>query len=353
MPARSHPRRLAAITVLASLVLIAGACTPRPGASGAAGPSVRPDGPSIAGLTPLKVGLGYLPSVQFAPFYLALQAGYYTDAGLEVTFENKIDPDLVTLVGQGALDLGVADGTSVIPAVSNGIPIRYIATVYGTYPSIVFTKAGSGITSPSDLRAKKIGIPGRFGSSWIMLQALLDSAGLTPQDVTIVEYPDFGQGIALQQGAVAAATGFANNEPVQLELEGIDTFVMHVDDIVDLPGPGLIAGTALLDAEHAAVAAFVAATLRAMDDIAAEPDLGLDAAIAAVPELGLEREKQSAILAATIEIWNTGAGRFGAIERTGWEASIAYLTELGLVPNPVTVDDLVRDELLPAASAGA
>jgi ABC-type nitrate/sulfonate/bicarbonate transport system substrate-binding protein len=101
------------------------------------------------------------------------------------------------------------------------------------------------------------------------------------------------------------------------------------------------------------VAAFVAATLRAMDDIAAEPDLGLDAAIAAVPELGLEREKQSAILAATIEIWITGAGGFGAIERTGWEASIAYLTELGLVPNPVTVDDLVRDELLPAASAGA
>jgi NitT/TauT family transport system substrate-binding protein len=338
MPVRPRPRPLAvALSVLASLTLIAAACGPA--------------GPTTAVLTPLKVGLGYLPSVQFAPFYLAQQAGYYSEAGLEVTFENKIDPDLVTLVGQGALDLGVADGTSVIPAVGQGIPIRYIATIYGTYPSIVFTKAGSGITAPSDLRGKKIGIPGRYGSSWIMLQALLDSAGLKPEDATIVEYPDFGQGIALQHGAVDAATGFANNEPVQLELEGIDTVVMHVDDIVDLPGPGLIAGTTALDTKRDAVAGFVAATLRAMDDIAADPDLGLDAAIAAVPDLGLEREKQAQILAATIEMWASGAGPFGSIERSGWEASIAYLIELGMLSGKVvTVDDLVRADFLPAGS---
>ena len=117
-----------------------------------------------------------------------------------MTFENKIDPDLVTLVGQGALDIGVADGTSVVPAVSQGIPIKYITTIYGTYPSIVFAKASSGITTAADLEGKKIGIPGKYGSSWIMLQALLDSAGLTPDDVTIVEYPDFGQGVAVQAG---------------------------------------------------------------------------------------------------------------------------------------------------------
>jgi ABC-type nitrate/sulfonate/bicarbonate transport system substrate-binding protein len=53
-----------------------------------------------------------------------------------------------------------------------------------------------------------------------MLQALLSSAKLTPDDVKIVEYPDFGQGAAVAQGAVEPATGFANNEPVQLELSG-------------------------------------------------------------------------------------------------------------------------------------
>ena len=113
----------------------------------------------------MTVGLGYIPSVQFAPFYLADQEGYYATAGLDVEFQNKIDPDLITLVGQGAIDLGIGDGTSVIPAVSQGIPIQYVATIYGKFPNIVFAKASSGITTAADLRAGKIGTPGRYGSS--------------------------------------------------------------------------------------------------------------------------------------------------------------------------------------------
>jgi NitT/TauT family transport system substrate-binding protein len=334
-------RSRVAATLLASLAIAVAGCGPRPGGS-ASGP-----------IETLRVGLGFIPSVQFAPFYLAQQRGYYANGTphLAVTFENKIDPDLITLVGQGALDLGVADGTSVIPAVSQGIPIRYTATIYGKFPSVVLAKASSGIATAADLAGTKIGIPGRYGSSWVMLQALLDSAGLAPDDVTIVDYPDFGQGIAVQQDAVDAATGFVNNEPVQLELEGIETVVLRIDEVIALPGPGLIAGTGTLDSKRNAIAAFIAATLRAMDEIAANPEVGLEAAIAVVPELAADRQKQLAILEATIDTWETSAKRFGAIDRAGWEASIAYLSELGLVPNPVTVDQLVRDDLLPPAPA--
>ena len=306
--------------------------------------------PSSAVRQALTVGLGYIPSVQFAPFYLADQAGYYRDAGLDVTFQNKIDPDLVTLVGQGAVDVGLADGTSLIPAVSQGIPVRYIATVYRDFPSIVFAKASSGITSAADLKGKKIGIPGRYGSSWIMLQALLGSANLTPDDVQIVEYPDFGQGAAVQQGAVDAATGFANNEPVQLELAGFPASVLHVDAIVPLPGPGLISGTGTLGSKSPAIAAFVAATLKAMADIAADPEKGLNAAIVAVPDLGSARDTQKAILMATIAAWKgsaTGAPALGAIDTASWSASLEFMTTLGLVPNPVKVEDLIRSDLLP------
>ncbi len=316
----------------------------------AAGCGVRSTSSIGAVSQAFSVGLGYIPSVQFAPFYLADQAGYYEDAGLTVTFQNKIDPDLVTLVGQGAVDVGLADGTSLIPAVSQGIPVRYIATIYRDFPSIVFAKTSSGITTAADLKGKKIGIPGRFGSSWIMLQALLGSANLTPDDVQIVEYPDFGQGAAVQQGAVDAATGFANNEPVQLELAGFPTTVLHVDAIVPLPGPGLISGTGTLGSKQAATAAFVAATLKAMGEIAADPEKGLDAAIAAVPDLGSDRETQKAILEATIAAWQgsaTGAPVLGAIDAASWSASLEFMTTLGLVPNPIKVEDLIRSDLLP------
>ncbi len=306
--------------------------------------------PTPAARAKLTVGLGFIPSVQFAPFYLADRAGYYRDAGVDVTFQNRIDPDLVTLVGQGAIDVGLADGTSVIPAVSQDIPIRYLATVYAKYPSIVFAKASSGITGPADLKGRRIGIPGRYGSSWIMLQALLGSVNLTPDDVEIVLYPDFGQGAAVAAGAVDGATGFANNEPIQLELRGEKVVVLRVDDIVALPGPGLIAGTSTIGSKAEAVGPFVLQTLRAMREIAADPDKGLDAAIAAVPELGQDRATQRAILEATIDMWQnnlTGTQGLGAIDLDGWAKSIAFLTELGLVAKPVTVDDLIDLRFIP------
>ena len=348
---RMARRALIALVALALVVAACRAVGSSPGAPSGC-PTEPPTAAGACGFTPttLKVGLGYIPSVQFAQFYLADQAGYYRDAGLEVTFENKIDPDLVTLVGQGALDIGVADGTSVAPAVSQGIPIKYVTTIYGTYPSIVFAKASSGITSAADLEGKTIGIPAKFGSSWIMLQALLNSADLTPDDAEIVTYPDFGQGVAVQEGAVDAATGFANNEPVQLELSGAEAVVLHVDDIVPLPGPGLIVGTAALDAKHDAIAQFQSATLRAMEEIAADPSKGLDAAIVAVPELASDRATQEAILEATIATWAPPGGDpsdFGAIDRAGWEATVDLLVTLGIVATPVAVDRLVAEIGLP------
>jgi NitT/TauT family transport system substrate-binding protein len=308
------------------------------------GGSASPAG-SGAG-TALVVGLGYIPSVQFAPFYLAQQKGYYAAEGVAVTFQNDIDANLIPKVGSGQIDVGLADGTSVIPAASQGIPIRYLATIYGKFPSIVFAKAASGVGSAADLKGRKIGIPGKYGSSWVMLQALLSSAKLSTSDVTIVEYPDFGQGAAVAQGAVDAATGFVNNEPVQLEQSGTKATVLTIDAITPLPGPGLIAASATIGAKRAAIAGFVRATLKAMNEIVATPSAGLDASITAVPELASQRPLQEAILAATIGAWSPpGAGSSaaltGAIDADGWTRSIDYLKTLNLVASPVATADVV------------
>ena len=323
-------------------------------ACGPAGPgSTSPIFSGAQSITPLTVGLGYIPSVQFAQFYLAQQAGYYRDAGLQVTFQNKIDPDLVTLVGQGTIDVGISDGTSVIPAVSQGIPIRYVATIYAQFPNVVYAKQSSGIRTAADLRGRRLGTPGKYGSSWIMLQALLSSAGLKPSDLNIELYPDFGQGAALAQGAVDAATGFINNEPIQLELSGTPASVLRVDTVVPLPGNGLIAGTKSITTKRTQLRALIAATLRAMREIEADPQKGLDAAIAAVPALGQDRAAQLAILRATVATWSddyTLAHGEGAIDRAAWATTVKFMA--GLPGNPISgtppeVQQLVDNSLLP------
>ena len=348
--ARGRPGLL--LGVLAIIVAACGSgasASPDVPATTAPGTTSAPTTPSPTPAAPvdLKVGLGYIPSVQFAQFYLADQAGYYRDAGLEVTFENKIDPELITLVGQGAVDVGIADGTSVIPAVSQGIPIRYVFTVYADFPSIVFAKASSGIVGPADLAGKKVGIPGRYGSSWIQLQALLAGVGLTPADLEVVPFPTYGQLTALEQGVVDAATGFVNNEPVVMELTGTPTVVLALPADAQLPGNGLIVGQAALEGPKAeAIRRFIAATRRAMDEIAADPEKGLEAAIARVPELATDRATQLAVLRATIDTWQsdfTLANGTGAVDAAEWERSIAFMSGLpeSTVAKPITAADCI------------
>ena len=142
---------------------------------GACGGGASPTG---SGSTSLTVGLGYIPSVQFAPFYLADQRGDYAAAGLDVTIQNQIDPDLISLVGSGGLDLALADGTSMIPAVSQGIPVRYLATIYGVLPNVVIARTDAGITSPADLAGKRVGTPGQYGSGYLTLLGILGEASL-------------------------------------------------------------------------------------------------------------------------------------------------------------------------------
>ncbi len=349
---------------LALVVALAVACTPsastaRPATSPTGSIPVAPS-PGLGSEIPtestepvkLTVGLGYIPNVQFAQFYLADQAGYYRDAGLDVTFQNGRDADLIPLAAQGQIDVAIADGTSLIPAVSQGIPVRYLATIYARFPNVVFAKASSGIKTAADLKGRKIGTPGKYGSGWVMLQGLLGSAGLTTSDVAISLYPDYGQLVGVEQGQVDAATGFANNEPIQLARTGATPVVLPIDSIVPLPGNGLIAGTKTLESKRDAIALFIGATLRAMEEIEADPQKGLEAAIKAVPEIASDRANQLAVLQATIDMWHdalTDAQGLGTIDRDGWAQSIAFMAKLpgGLVPNPVTVDGIVDDSLLP------
>ena len=193
-----------------------------------------------------------------------------------------------------------------------------------------------------------------------MLQALLASAGLTTDDVDVVTYPDFGQGVAVAEGQVDAAVGFANNEPVQLEVAGIPVVLLRIDEVAPLPGPGLTVGRETLLAKGDAVRAFRDATLRAMADIIADPEVGLDAAFAWLPELGDDEATlatQRAVLEATVESWSsdlTDAHGLGSVDPATWESAIAIMSELpdSVVADGLTVDQLVAPDFAPSIRTG-
>lgn len=327
-----------------SLSLVVGACGEAPLAS-----------PQASTRTVLSVGLGYIPGVQFAPFYLAQQSGAYDRAGLNVTLQNQIDPDLISLVGSGAVDVALADGTSVIPAVSNGIPIRYMATIYGVLPNVVIARVDAGISTPGDLAGRKVGTPGQFGSGYLTLLGILADASLDVTDIKLDLYPDFGQTQALITGQADAITGYANNDLVQAQAAGLELSVFYASASAPFAGPGLISSPETIAAKRDAISAFIAVTLDAMEQISANPQLGVDATAAVVPEVVADAETSArslAVMRATVGVWRGAAqesGGLGAIDRAGWMTSLAFLRALPEqgIRADLLVEELIDETLLP------
>jgi NitT/TauT family transport system substrate-binding protein len=310
----------------------------------ACAPAVSPS-PSVA-LKPVTLLLGFQPDVQFAPFYLAQLKGYYADIGLDVTIEYKNDADLVRLVADGQAEFGVADATDVMISRTAGIPIKYVETIYSLFPVALIGPKGEVPTDSAQLAGKRIGTPGKFGSSWHALLGLLHAGGLTEADVTIREYPQFNQVDGLLNGDVDLITGFRNNEPLRLAARGMETDLLTVEQIAPLPGPGLIVGDALHESDRAEVAEFAVATLRAETVIAADPQQGLDAAVATVPAIGQDRATALSVLNATIDLWKGAAGGpNGDIDYAIWSSGYQTMRQLGFIDGSVPVDDMI-DQVL-------
>ena len=307
--------------------------------------TVSPSPSAEEPLRPVRLLLGFRPDVQFAPFYVAQREGFYADAGLDVTIEHAQGPDVQRLVGDGQAEFGVADATDVMIARTAGIPVTYVSTLYQAFPVALIGEARSVPEDPSGLAGKAIGTPGRFGSSWHALLALLDAGGLTDADVTIREYPQFNQVDGLANGDVDLITGFRNNEPLRLEARGTEVDQLTVDEVAPLPGPGIIVGDELLASDRDLVRAFARATADAQAAVIEDPDLGFDAAQATVPTIAEDPETARAILVATVELWAGDEFAGGAIDEDLWRSGYQTMRELGFIDGSVPIEEMVVTDL--------
>lgn len=319
------PRRL----ILPLIAILVVGCT----GPGSASPSVA--------LRPVRLLLGFQPDVQFAPFYLAQQDGSFAKYGLEVSIEYKSGDDIARLVANGQAEFGVMDATDVMIGRTAGIPIKYVATLYRLFPVALIGPKGSVPTDPAELAGKRIGTPGEFGSSWHALLALLDAGGLTPDDVTIRTYPQFNQVDGLLNSDVDLITGFRNNEPLRLAAQGMDTDLLTVEQIAPLPGPGVIVGDELFGSDPALYQKFVNAMIEAMAQIAPDPQLGLDAAVVAVPSIASDTETALAVLKATIQLWTLSDGGVSPLlDPDLWASGYETMRRLGFIDGSVPLDEM-------------
>src|SRR5258708_6152397 len=167
------------LSLLSSLLLVSLLLT----ACGSAGSLATSGTPGS--LTNVSIGLGYIQDIQFAPFYVAVNKGFYKQHGLNVTLNHGIVPDLMGEMVAGKSTFVFAGGDDTLAARSKKYPVVDVATIYPSYPISLIVPDNSSIKQLSDLKGHTIGLPGYYGSDYVGLLALLHAAGLTESDVQL------------------------------------------------------------------------------------------------------------------------------------------------------------------------
>lgn len=299
-------------------------------------------------LTPVHVGVGYVPNVQFAAFYIGIAKGFFAEEGLDLQLDYGFEDDYLKLVATGEIPFLIGSGDQVILGRAQGMPIRYVMAWYTRYPVTLMAKAEAGISAPQDLRGRRIGIPGPFGASYVAYRGLLEAGGLSEADVQ-TQSIGFTQAAALSEGIVEAAVDYSANGPVVLRAQGEEITTLQASDYMTMPSNGLITNEEMLANDPELVRRMVRAFLRSVEYGLANPDESFELALQAVPEAGGDNAAiNRAVFDATLTFWETPEGRQpGMTYLEEWQEAAEFMVRIGLAETLVPAEELFSNEYLP------
>jgi len=293
----------------------------------------------------IRLPMGYIPNIQYAPFYVAVEKGYFRDAGIEIEFDYKFETDGVALVGAGELPFAIVSGDQVLLARAQGLPVTYVAAWYQQYPVSVIAKSELGVVIPQDLKGKKIGLPGLFGANYIGLRALLDAGELSESDVTL-DAIGFNQVELMAAGEQDIIVGYAANEPIQLRAQGITVTELRVAEYAQLASNGLLASEKVIAENPELVRAFIGAFLKGLADTIEVPNDGFTSSESYIPNFAdLDSGVQRQVLRISIGQWQTE--RLGYSDPQAWENMQDVLLEMGLLTEKMDLSKAFTNEFIP------
>lgn len=293
-------------------------------------------------LTQIRLPMGYIPNVQYAPFYAGVEEGFFAEEGLEIEFDYSYETDGVALVGANELQFSLVSGEQVPIARAEGVPIVYVMAWYGQYPIAVVAKTEQNLKSPQDLAGKQIGLPGLFGANYVGLRALMGYAGLEEQDLTL-ESVGFNQVEVLAADTSQVIVGYSANEPVQLAALGYDLDVLLVSDYLDLVSNGLITNEATIAENPELVRRMVSATMKSIQFAVENPDQAFQYCFKYVEGLqDADLDVQRQVMDSSLALYQTDP--YGYSNPLAWENMQTVLIEMGLMKEEIDLREAYTNE---------
>ena len=155
-----------------------------------------------------KLRINRSPVGQFQGLIIAQQQGWFKERGIEIELAIGTSPDAaIAELISGQSQIAMTGAVPLVAAVANGAPV--VAVINGQDDGDIATHgllvmADSPAKSIKDLKGKKIGLPGIASPQGHALLKAIEAAGMSSDDVELVNLPFPGVNAAIESGAVDA-----------------------------------------------------------------------------------------------------------------------------------------------------
>ena len=293
-----------------------------------------------------KLRVGHDLWIGFSGVFLAQELGYFTDAGLEVDmrgFPGPGDSSPPVLAGHLDITLTTLHNLALIAGTDNAelSAVYFLDSSHGA-DAIV---ARSGIDSVADLRGRDVAVTLNEANHMLLILAL-EGAGMTEDDVRLVNMSADDAGAALLAGRVDAAVTW---EPwvSRARSDGDGQVIFSTRDAPDTILNTITVRRDTLEKRPAAMQAFIQAVDRGVAYLRSNPD-------EAVPIIARWLQADEGDIKGMLEndeIYSTAENRalFESESASGMQALetvIGFLHDRELIQRRPTVEELTDDRFI-------
>lgn len=274
-------------------------------------------------LEDVSVQLKWHHQTQFAGIYVADHKGFYEKEQLAVDYRPwKVGaPSPIEQVVSGAMTFGITSQTQFLVGREKGEPIVAIAAIYQKSPVGFFTLKASGIRRPRHFADKTIAFA---PAHEIHLKAMLKRLGFGLPALRRVPYSfDLTR---FYKGEVAVWAGYIMNQPVDARLAGHEVTVIFPDDYgVHTYDDIVFTSEEWIRQNPALVERWLRATLRGWRHAIEHPEEATEITLKVDPTR--QRDKELAMLLASIPLIHTGQHPIGWMTQEVWEEAAQILLD--------------------------
>jgi NitT/TauT family transport system substrate-binding protein len=221
-----------------------------------------------AELTAANIRLDFIIGGKHAPWFVALEKGFYAKRGLNATIQASTgSADTVRTVGSGGADFGFADAATMIVAKSRGTPVQAVAQ-FGYVGATILWRDEGPIKGIKDLEGKSLAIsPGQ--AQWYLMPAYCRINKIDFKSIKIQETaaPIQPAALATKKADFIIMFRASNDEVAEQAASKVGVKLSRVfmkDTGLDIYGTSLIAKDEDIKKRPEFVRAYVEATLEGL-----------------------------------------------------------------------------------------